>query len=63
MTDTLVGWMAVPPAARYVDCKVPSVFRRIRDGKLKAFKVNGRCWLVSKDDLDSWILERRARVK
>jgi excisionase family DNA binding protein len=41
---------------------VQSVYGHIQRGNLKAFKANGRCWLVKKSDLLEFLASGHRRV-
>ena len=59
--DNLLNWVVVPEAARHVGVAQPNVHARVRRGKLKGLRLNGKSWVVERAGLEQWIRERRAR--
>jgi hypothetical protein len=53
------GRVLVPPAAKAVElgCSVPTLWRKVRAGELRAIKLHGRTWFES----SSPVSKRRGR--
>ncbi len=51
-------WLTIDEAAEYLKCSRSTVFRRIREGELKAYK-SGKLTRILKDDLDRLFEEKK----
>ncbi|MBN1448772.1 MAG: helix-turn-helix domain-containing protein [Bacteroidetes bacterium] len=42
-------------AADYLDLSISMLYRHVREGRIPAFKPNGKKWYFWTEDLDRWI--------
>lgn len=53
----LPDWLTIQQAAEYLNCSVPTIYRRIRSGDLPAYK-SGKLTRIKRDDLDKLFDEK-----